>query len=283
MQISPVTATGASLCLATLAIIYGTFNARQIKTVHYDLQLKKQGRDMRLALVSDMHIGAIVGHKWVRDITDAINKAKPDIIIMAGDIFDNSIDAIKNPELMLSELKRMEADIGIFACPGNHDVDRASLEEKSSTERISSFLEKAGIKLLQDEAKLIADSFYVIGRKDTRPIGIGQKHERKTAGELTENLDKNKPIIFMDHQPIDFPKIEEAGADLILSGHTHKGQFFPANIATKRIFKKAGAVHYGLWKGKTAQGLVTSGAAVWGPVFRILSNSEVAILDIKFT
>ena len=70
--------------------------------------------------------------------------------------------------------------------------------------------------------------------------------------------------------------------DLVLSGHTHKGQFFPGNIITEYIFKKAGAVHYGYWKGRYTQAVVSSGAGVWGPPIRIATNSEAAVVNIKF-
>jgi predicted MPP superfamily phosphohydrolase len=104
--------------------------------------------------------------------------------------------------------------------------------------------------------------------------------ERKPATEITAGLDKSRPLIFLNHQPSDFREDEEAGADLVLTGHTHKGQFFPGNLFTVNIFKSAGATHYGYMKGRSAQLLVTSGAGVWGPPLRIASNSEVAVINI---
>ena len=67
-----------------------------------------------------------------------------------------------------------------------------------------------------------------------------------------------------------------------MSGHTHRGQFFPGNIATSRIFRNAGALHYGHWKGAVAQGIITSGIGVWGPALRIGTDSEVAVIDVVF-
>ena len=280
--------TVIALGLALLTVVLGTLHARNIRTVHYDIAINKnlsgqleQSGGLRIALVSDLHIGASVDSKWVKNIVDAINKTEPDIILMAGDIFDNSIAAIRDPNGVTDELRRLKAPLGTFACAGNHDVDRLAWSEEVCTDRINDFLQNAGIVLLKDEVHLAADSFYIVGRRDARPIGLAS--ERKPAAELTSGFDKSKPIIFLDHQPVDFLLIEEAGADLILSGHTHKGQFFPGNLATERIFRRAGAVHYGHWQGQSAQGVITSGAAIWGPPLRIATNSEVVVINIKFT
>ena len=275
-------AAGLALCLTVLVMIYGAVHARGIGTVHYNIALKKGGgaSPLRLTLVSDLHIGTTVNRKWLTNIVDAVNLTEPDIICIAGDIFDNNIDMIQDLEGVAEELRRLNAALGVYACPGNHDVDRLSFREGASADRIQEFLKDAGIIYLQDEVTLVADLFYLAGRKDARPIGI--MGGRKSAAELAADLDKSRPLFFLDHQPVDFPRVEEAGADLILSGHTHKGQFFPGNIATARIFRDAGAVHHGHWQGRFAQAVVTSGVGVWGPPIRIATRSEVAVIDITF-
>ena len=280
--------TAIALGLALVVMILGTIHARNIRTVNYNITIDKkasgqleQAAGLRIALISDLHIGATVGRKWVSNIVDAVNKTEPDIIFMAGDIFDNSIEAIRDPNGVTAELLRLSAPLGVYAIPGNHDVDRLNWREEACTERIHGFLKNAGIILLQDEVELVADSFYIVGRRDVRPIGLSES--RKSAAELAAGLETIKPIIFLDHQPVDFPLMEAAGADLIFSGHTHKGQFFPGNLATERIFRRAGAVHYGHWQGRSAQGVITSGAAVWGPPIRIATISEVVVVNVKFT
>ena len=279
--------TGIALGLAVLTLIYGFFNARYIRTVNYEISLNKgdsgsfsQMAGLRAVIVSDLHIGRTVERKWLAKVVNAANKAQPDIILIAGDIFDNNMGALNDPEEITAEFRRFAAPLGVYACAGNHDVDRLSLRETAATDRIQEFLKNAGIILLQDEVVLVNDAFYLIGRRDARPIGARQV--RKTAAELSADLDKSRPLVFLDHQPVDFPAEEEAGADLILSGHTHGGQFFPGNIATAQIYRKTGAVHYGRWQGLSAQALVSSGAGVWGPPFRIATQSEVVVADIHF-
>ena len=104
--------------------------------------------------------------------------------------------------------------------------------------------------------------------------------ERKTALELISGIEGT--IIVLDHQPVQFEQIQRAGAHLVLSGHTHNGQIFPGNLMTMIIYKKAGSVSYGYWQGKTMQGVVTSGAGVWGPPLRVGTNCEIAVINLKF-
>jgi hypothetical protein len=154
--------TGAALVLGMLLLVYGTFHARNIQTVHYALDFagKPEGNlrpsgsaeyseeRLNIALVSDLHIGPTVGKKWVSRIVDRINDAKPDLVCMAGDVFDNGLEGIAEPEEIARELKRIKAPLGVFACQGNHDVSRYS----RSIEEISNFFSEAGITLLLDEA-----------------------------------------------------------------------------------------------------------------------------------
>ena len=288
--------TAIALGITVLLIIFGTIHAGIIRTAHYNITLNKNASDenssvesstaantVRIALISDLHIGSVtMSSRHIAKIVNTVNRAKPDIICIAGDIFDGGIDSAVDLENKLAELKRLSAPLGVYACLGNHDVDRLSIHEsgeRNGTGRIQNLLENAGVILLQDESVLIADRFHLIGRRDVRPIGLAA--QRKTAAELTAGVDNTLPVIFMDHQPVDFPATEEAGADLILSGHTHRGQFFPGNIFTYFIFKKDDAVNYGYWRGHTAQGIVTSGAGIWGPPVRIGTDSEVAVIDVK--
>ena len=274
-------ATGIALFIAILLMVYGVYHARNIRTVYYTVSLNKEfNRPLRIALVTDLHLGGTVGKEWAAAVVDAVNRAGPDIICIAGDLFDSGLGAVPDPEGVGEELRLFTAPMGVYACPGNHDVDRPSPGSMTggSLDRIIVFLTEANIRLLLDEVILADELFYLAGRRDARPIGLDQ--QRKSAEELSAGLDRTIPFIVMDHQPVDFANAEKAGADLILSGHTHRGQFFPGSVITAMMFKNAGAVHHGYWREKTAQGIVSSGAGVWGPPVRIATNSEVVIIDI---
>jgi len=137
-------------------------------------------------------------------------------------------------------------------------------------------LNRSGIQVLRDEYTIIANSFYVVGRDDLISKRLGGK-ERANLSELLEGIDKSLPIILLDHQPQKLTEPHIEGVDLQLSGHTHKGQFFPNNLITGKIFE----IDWGYLKKDDYQIIVTSGYGTWGPPIKIGNSSE--IIDIKIT
>jgi predicted MPP superfamily phosphohydrolase len=279
---------GAALCLCFIIITYGAFHASSIRTVQYAIRLAGEGDGLRVALISDLHIGSGVGKKHIAKAVNVINRAEPDIVLITGDIFDGNLGTVRDMQGIAAEFRRIRPPLGVFACLGNHDVDRM-FPSGNGTERIEAFLREAGITLLQDEVASIGNNMYIAGRRDARPIGM--KAQRKTVAELlavmfdmTGSQESGRPhtLIVLDHQPTQFPEIEAAGADLVLSGHTHRGQLFPANLITKSMYRKMGAAHYGYWRGNSLQAVITSGAGYWGPPLRVATNSEVAVIDVTF-
>jgi predicted MPP superfamily phosphohydrolase len=275
----------AALCLSLIMLVYGSFHARNINTVHYELAFpEKPGMEnFRIVLVSDMHIGATVGKAWLARIVDRINDASPDMVCIAGDIFDGGLERVVDTAGIAAELRRITAPLGLYACLGNHDVDRST----RSTGGIIRFLKETGITPLADEiVPTVKSGVYVAGRRDARPIGMeGRRLSIKdltaviesTASKASVNL-----VILLDHQPIDLPHAAEAGIDLVLCGHTHRGQFFPGNLITRRIFMGYGGTDYGYWQNGTTRAVISSGAGVWGPPLRIGTNSEIVVLELRF-
>jgi len=268
---------GTALLLCVILMVYGAIHARSVKTVNYSIALRGSGSSIRIVLISDLHIGHSIGKSHIKNVVDAVNKAEPDIVCIAGDIFNGSVDAAKDLQEVISHLRRINAPLGVYACLGNHDVDRTGLSG-GSTQRIEEVIKTTGITLLNDETYMVQENMYLAGRKDARPIGMNA--ERKTPDELLSGIEGT--IIVLDHQPTQFAQLEQAGAGLVLSGHTHKGQIFPSTLITRAIFKKAGTTYYGYWQGQTVQAVVTSGVGFWGPPLRIGTNSEVAVINLRF-
>ena len=266
--------TGASVVLCAMLITGGAVNAHTVRTVNYNLTLPGSGDDIRITLISDLHIGRSIGASFIEKIADAVNRSEPDLVCIAGDIFDGNPDIIRGLPDVIAQLRRINAPLGVYAVLGNHDVDRA----RGGAERINEMIRAADITLLQDDVYKIRDNLYLAGRKDVRPIGMSG--ERMTPQELCGGLEGT--VIMMDHQPVQYPRIEQAGVDLVFSGHTHSGQVFPGNLITRIIFTMAGATNYGYWRGETMQAVVTSGAGYWGPPIRIASKSEIAVINISF-
>jgi predicted MPP superfamily phosphohydrolase len=265
--------TAEALFLCTLLVVFGVLNARTIRTTHYDITLKGEGERLRIALISDMHIGVSIGESWVARYAAALNKTKPDIVCLAGDIFERHISSNNETDEVVALLKTINAPMGVYACFGNHDRDRMG-SGSISTAWAALTLKPTDIIILDDEVYEVRENLFIAGRKDA------QQRTRKTPDSLLAGIDGT--IIVLDHQPKEFAQLDKAGADLILSGHSHKGQVFPANIAARYEYEKFGTTHYGYWKGNKAQAIVTSGAGYWGPPMRIGTKSEIAVINVHF-
>lgn len=285
------TVAGAICALLILLLsACGIFHAKYIKTTSYDVIINKtipERTSMKVVLLADTHFGYNAGVLHARELVRKINKQKPDLVCIAGDIFDNEYDAIRNPEKLEKALRGIKSTYGVYACWGNHDLNEEILAgftfkhkdgdlSDIKDPRMKKFLKNSNIHILEDESVLINDQFYVIGRKDA---SLTEKiHEtRKAPAQLTEKLDRDKPIIMIDHQPKELQELADAGVDLDLCGHTHNGQTFPGNFTIKLMWENP----CGLLSKDNMTNITTSGAGVWGPAMRIGTDSEICSINIQ--
>ena len=285
------TVAGAICALLILLLsACGIFHAKYIKTTSYDVIINKtipERTSMKVVLLADTHFGYNAGVLHARELVRKINKQKPDLVCIAGDIFDNEYDAIRNPEKLAKTLRGIKSTYGVYACWGNHDLNEEILAGFTFKHKdgdlsdikdphMKKFLEDSNIHILEDESVLINDQFYVIGRKDA---SLTEKiHEtRKAPAQLTEKLDRDKPIIMIDHQPKELQELADAGVDLDLCGHTHNGQTFPGNFTIKLMWENP----CGLLIKDNMTNITTSGAGVWGPAMRIGTDSEICSINIQ--
>lgn len=285
------TVAGA-ICVLLILLLSacGIFHAKYIKTTSYDVIINKtipERTSMKVVLLADTHFGYNAGVLHARELVRKINKQKPDLVCIAGDIFDNEYNAIRNPEKLEKTLRGIKSTYGVYACWGNHDLNEEILAgftfkhkdgdlSDIKDPRMKKFLKDSNIHILEDESVLINDQFYVIGRKDA---SLTEKiHEtRKAPAQLTEKLDRDKPIIMIDHQPKELQKLADAGVDLDLCGHTHNGQTFPGNFTIKLMWENP----CGLLSKDNMTNITTSGAGVWGPAMRIGTDSEICSINIQ--
>jgi predicted MPP superfamily phosphohydrolase len=259
----------ALLVLLAGIIGLGSWQARREVVTRYTIPTEKPlpGGRLTVTLVSDIHAGSMVKKKQLDQLVALVNRLGGDIILLAGDIIDRAnMDCIE--EYGAGNLSRLKAPLGVWAITGNHEYIGGDLAEFSSR------VEADGIRLLMDEAEMIADAFYVIGRKDRS--GARRGEGRKSLEELTEGLDRGLPFIVVDHQPFNLEEAEASGVDLQVSGHTHNGQIWPGPLVIKRIYENG----YGLlYKGRTAV-VVTSGFGTWGPPLRIGTRAEIVLIEL---
>ncbi|OAB37554.1 serine/threonine protein phosphatase [Paenibacillus macquariensis subsp. macquariensis] len=252
-------------------VLYGTYNANQIKDVSYQVQIDKDNSldNLNVVLISDLHLGYINDVTFIAEIVDRINALQPDVVLMSGDIFNGNYYALSDPSKAIEELNSIKSTYGVYASLGNHDAGR-------SYDKIVNFIEKSNIHLLNDEHIIIDNKFVLIGRKDSSPIGE-QGTSRGDISEIFKKIDKKLPVIVMDHQPANMIEYGNE-VDLIVSGHTHQGQIFPANLITNAMF----TVDYGYYQQDkdSPQVIVTSGVGTWGPPLRIGTHSEIVQITI---
>lgn len=284
------TAIYGGICLSIIAVIcvYGAVNARIVRVTPYEVTIPKDGGaldDLNIVLAADLHLGYNIGCAQMEAMVEKINASNPDLVVIAGDIFDNNYDALEDDQELIRILGSIESTYGVYACYGNHDVAEPILagftfpseHKKQSDERMDKFLEAAGITLLQDEGVLIENSFYLFGRADAQRPGRGIE-VRVTPEEITKNMDLSKPVIVIDHEPGELEELSEAGVDLDLSGHTHDGQIFPANLLMKFLWENPCGY---LQKGNM-HSIVTSGVGLFGPDMRVGTKAEICQIHVNF-
>ncbi|MFE7063376.1 metallophosphoesterase [Sutcliffiella sp. NPDC057660] len=257
-----------TLIIFMLLMALGTFNAYSPVIRSYEISIPKNvinHKELKIAVASDMHFGKLSGRAHVSRLVKIVKSMNPDLILLPGDIIDDDPKQFVRKQ-MGEILKNMHAPMGMYGVLGNHEY---------YGREIPAFLEemnKLDIRILMDEVIKVEDSFYLVGRKDKTDS------RRRSIKELVENLDHNLPIIAMDHQPTQLKEAEESGIDIILSGHTHRGQMMPNHLITKRMFE----LDWGYLKKNSLHAIVSSGFGFWGPPIRIGSRSEVVELKVSF-
>jgi len=220
----------------------------------------------KIAMFSDVHIGALVRECRVADIVNKVNNTEPDLILIPGDLFD------ENPKHLIEyvqPLKKLNAPDGIYAVTGNHEF---YIGVQASRELMAD----AGIKLLRDETLVIENKLNLIGLDDI--TGSQQFRQfRKPVTELMIDADANLPTVLMHHTPVRIDEAAEAGIDLMVSGHTHGGQLFPGGHVAYLFYK----VFPGLKKFGDMYFYLSTGAGTWGPPVRIGAPPEIVVFVLE--
>lgn len=267
--------SGTSLLVLVLSlglVVYGTLHANRIYKMSYDLGMKNQNfpAETRVVLASDLHLGAVNSEGRLAELVRSINAENPDLVVFAGDLFDDDFGMIRDPQKAVDLLRGIEATHGVYASLGNHDGGK-------TFDKMLQFLKDSEISVLMEEHQIIGDSIVLLGRLDPSPIGGYGGLKRKETKEVLRSLPGNLPVIVLDHTP---SQVEQYGpeVDLVLSGHTHQGQIFPFRWGTQLLFD----VDYGYYQ-KSSESpvyIVTSGAGTWGPPMRVGTNSEIVSILI---
>ncbi|MHC1744458.1 MAG: metallophosphoesterase [Syntrophobacteraceae bacterium] len=258
------TATAVALAVVALVCVHGFFEARDVRTEQILVETYKlpPGIDrIRIAQISDVHLGLIVrAYRW-NQILERVRIQNPDLLVCTGDLVDGDYggeDGVGN------HIAQIQPRYGRFAVTGNHEA-YAGLDHSLST------LERFGFRVLRGEAQTVQGLFNVVGVNDPA-LGGSDEQELAALSKVQNGLF----TLLLKHRP-HVTEETRARFDLQLSGHTHRGQIFPFNFVTAWAYP----MQNGLYTLKAGVMLYTSrGSGTWGPPMRVLSPPEVTIIDV---
>ncbi len=255
------------LLFALTAATYGIFEARDIRTERLVIRSPKIPREaspLKIAQISDVHLGFIVQEDRLSRIIREVKKADPDIFISTGDLVDGQIGRLNGLSELLEEIRPKH---GKFAITGNH-------EYYAGLKQALEFTRRAGFTMLRGEGLTIA-GINLAGVDDPAGEAYGE-NKGLPEKELLASLPREKFTLFLKHRPVLEPGSPDL-FDLQISGHTHNGQIFPFRLLTRIFFPYAG----GFFKLSNQSFLyVSRGSGTWGPPIRFLTPPEVTLYEL---
>ncbi|MBP9123328.1 MAG: metallophosphoesterase [Ignavibacteriaceae bacterium] len=219
-----------------IVVGYGMYNANNIQIKTMNITLPKKGSNLTeldVAFLSDTHFSPITGYDKAEQIHQLLEGIKPDLILMGGDIIDDKAHHLIRHDID-KKLKEIKAPLGVITINGNHEFINGYVESID-------FIQRTGIKLLADSLMVIDNNLVIVGREDLSINRFANKKRKELTELMAPANALNLPVILLDHQPFNLEQAEQTGVDFQLSGHTHNGQLFPANLVVQRIYEMAWA------------------------------------------
>ncbi|WP_328540808.1 metallophosphoesterase [Streptomyces sp. NBC_00344] len=259
-----VAGSAAAVALGTVGWgTYGVLRGPRVKHVTVPLaKLPRSAHGFRIAVVSDIHLGPILGRPFAQRVVDTVNATQPDLIAVVGDLVDGSVAELGHAAEPLAQLS---ARHGSFFVTGNH-------EYYSGADAWVAEVRELGLHPLENDRVEIA-GFDLAGVNDVQGESQG---EGPDFGKALGDRDRSRAAVLLAHQPIVIHDAVRHGVDLQLSGHTHGGQLFPGNyIAELANPTVAGLERYG-----DTQLYVSRGAGAWGPPVRVGAPSDITVVEL---
>ena len=255
---------GAAAAAAVGTVGYGTYGVLRgpgVKRVTVPLaKLPRAAHGYRIAVVSDIHLGPILGRGFAQKVVDTINATQPDIVAVVGDLVDGSVKNLGPAAAPLSQLKAPS-----YFVTGNH-------EYFSGAEQWVEEVRRLGLHPLEN-ARTELPWFDLAGVNDIAGESEGHGPD---FGKALGDRDPARACVLLAHQPVQIHDAVKHGVDLQLSGHTHGRQLWPGNlIASGANPTLAGLDRYG-----DTQLYVSRGAGAWGPPTRVGAPSDITLIEL---
>jgi predicted MPP superfamily phosphohydrolase len=267
-QVASQLRSGAVLLAGILAVIGIVQGSRAPVVRDYEVRLAglPPERDgLNLIAISDLHLGTLKGERWLTKLLGRVHDLKPDLVVIVGDLVDGNV---RHVETLLPMLKQLRSSLGIWAVTGNHEY-YAGLEQSVR------LLEAAGYGLLRDRWTEVAPGLILAGVDD-----LTAREQFGQSDDAVEEALANRPAgatILLSHSPLESKRASAAGANLMLSGHTHAGQIWPFNFLVRLKYPLL-AGRYEV-DGMTL--LVGRGTGTWGPPMRLWRPSEILRIKLR--
>ncbi|TPQ21792.1 metallophosphoesterase [Streptomyces sporangiiformans] len=257
---------GAAAAAALGTVGYGTYGVLRgpkVKRVTVPLaKLPRSAHGFRIAVVSDVHLGPLLGPGFAQKVVDTVNSTQPDLIAVVGDLVDGTVKDLGPAAAPLAQLR---ARHGAYFVTGNH-------EYFSGAEQWVEHVRELGLRPLENARTELA-GFDLAGVNDVAGEDEGQGPDfAKALGDR----DRARACVLLAHQPVQIHEAVDHGVDLQLSGHTHGGQLWPGNF----IAELANPTLAGLERYGDTQLYVTRGAGAWGPPTRVGAPSDITVVQL---
>ena len=267
-------AGAAALIFSALWLAGGWAAAHHVRTTRYVYETTKLKQDVRLVQIADAHVGATFHADGFLKHMDTVNALAPDAVVITGDFVDDDTSRAD----MLSACDALGTlDAPVYFVFGNHDKGYYSEDGRGWTQaELRAALVGNGVVILEDEKADLENGLVLVGRKDRSEEQRGGG--RSSAAELLSTVNRDRYIVMLDHQPHDFDAEAAAGADLVLCGHTHGGQFIPIRHVGEWIGENA--LCYGHERRQDTDFIVSSGISNWTFRFKTGCYSEIVVVDL---
>lgn len=258
---------GILFALAIIASIYGVWNASHPVIKHIEVSIPNLPdiwKGKCVVQLSDIHLGYVYQLNFMRRVVALVNDLHPEAVFITGDLFDGMDGDLEHAVDTIGDIRSQQ---GIFFVNGNH-------ETYFGLEKSFDLLKRTPVRILKDE---------VVDVQGLKVIGIGypKQGEKKDIVRIAESLSsawKGMPNVLLYHAPTHIQGFQDAGINLQLSGHTHKGQLFPFNLITKIVHK---GHDYGLYTQGDYTLYTTSGIGTWGPSMRLGNRPEIVAITLR--
>lgn len=268
LRVSRIGSAAVAL-VSVVAVGYGLVEAATPRATNTDVVLDRLPAEfdgVRVALVSDLHVGPSRGVDFVQKVVDSINAQNPDVVLLDGDLIDGTVALVGED---LEPLRDLEAPLGVFAVSGNHEFYAGDGGEWLD------FWSTLGIDVLRNERTTITRGDAAIDIAGINDATAPAPYEPDLAAAL-DGIDPDRFVLLMAHQPLQAVEASDFGVDMQVSGHTHGGQIWPIRYLVPL-------------QQPSVQGLdtignttlyTTRGAGAWGPPVRVAAPPEIAMLEL---